>query len=262
MKKAHIGIALSGGGARGIAHIGVLKALKEHDLYPRIASGASAGAIIGAMFAADKSIEEMLDFVKNGSLKKVFKLGLPFDGLASLENFKKHLGAFVGIETFEELKFPLFISASNLPTGEPEIFSSGPLLDVIMASSSVPLIFKPVEIDGQLYVDGGVVLNMPVAPIVPYCDFIIGSNVRPRVPISKSEVQSVFGIAERIFDLSLQGNIKPSEVLCDVVIAPPELHQYALFNIGKWQEIFEIGYKAGLEVIPEIQAKIRELGTG
>lgn len=244
-----------------MAHIGVIKALEENGIFPVVISGTSAGAIVGAMYAAGKSTEEMIEFVRRNDFLRAFKLALPFDGLSTLDNLNKILRQFLGLETFEELRKPLFIAVTNVLTGEPEIFFTGKLLDVVVASSSIPLVFKPVEINSQLYLDGGIMLNMPVEPIVPFSDFVIGVNVRPRVPIDKMKMQNIVDIAQRVFDLSLAGNMRPNETLCDVVISPRELHHFTIFQFGKWRELIEIGYEAGLEAIPSIQKALSAAET-
>lgn len=256
MSVTRVGISFSGGGARGIAHIGVIKALREQGIEPAAISGTSAGAIVGSMYAAGLSVDQMIDFAKEGSLLKTFKWGLPVDGFASLDYLKDHLFKVIKASTFEDLQLPFYVAISNLLTGEPEIVCSGELMDTIVASCSIPLIFKPVVIKKRLYVDGGVMLNMPVEPLLPVTDVIIGVNVRPKVPIDKKEVANVFGIAQRIFDLSLQGNMRSNELLCDVVIAPPELHKYGLFQFNKWKALIDIGYQAGMESIPAILKEI------
>ncbi|MCB0661527.1 MAG: patatin-like phospholipase family protein [Saprospiraceae bacterium] len=248
-----IGISFSGGGARGIAHIGVVQALRENNIKVSAIAGSSAGSIIGALYAAGVTVEDMLNLARQASLWKTVKWGIPLDGLAKMDLLIKLLEDALPVDNFEELEIPFFVAVSNLLTGEPEIFNHGPIAEVVAASSSIPLVFKPRPINGQLYVDGGVMLNLPVEPLTSCSDYIIGVNVRPRVPIHKKEVQSFFGIAQRVFDLSLQGNMRPGAAICDMIIAPEGVSDYGLFQFNKVDELYEIGYEAGLDAVERLQ---------
>jgi NTE family protein len=260
MKKeepVRIGIALSGGGARGIAHIGVLQALEEQGISPAVLSGTSAGAIAGALYASGKTPAEMLEFVKDASILKVFKVSFPYSGLARLTYLRERLSAFIPEDRFEALQKKLFITVSNLNTGEPEIIQEGALFRAIMASSAIPLVFQPIEIDGNLYVDGGLLENLPVRPLVyEGLDIIIGVNVMPLVDAPSKSIQSVVGIASRCFDLSIQGNTRPNVEFCDVFIEPKNVHKYNIFQFNKYRQLYEIGYQAALDKIADIQQEI------
>ena len=142
-----IGISLSGGGARGFAHIGVLKALEENDIFPDVIAGTSAGAIIGALYAAGKTPDEMLDFVRESSILKIFRVTLPNKGLTSLDYLRERLEEVLPVDDFASLQKELYVAVTNLKSGELEIIHHGLLHETIMASSAIPLVFKPVEID-------------------------------------------------------------------------------------------------------------------
>lgn len=251
-KPIKIGLCLSGGGAKGIAHIGVIKALQEAGIYPDMVAGTSAGSVVGALYAAGKTPEEMLEFVRDGSLFKIYKVVLPSDGLTKLTYLREKLEQVIVHDSFEDLKRPLFVAVTNLITGAFEIRSKGPLFDVIVASSSIPLVFSPVEIDGHLFVDGGVLANFPVEPLTHRSDVIIGVNLMPQEPITEKSVQNIIGIATRVFALSVWANTQPQLKRCDVVISPPNLEQYNVFQFNKYKELLEIGYEAALDKIPEI----------
>lgn len=251
-KPIKIGLCLSGGGAKGIAHIGVLKALHESSIYPDIISGTSAGSIIGTLYAAGKTTEEMTEFVRDGSLFKIYKVILPSDGLTKLSYLKEKLAEVIPHDSFEALKRPLFVAVTNLLSGEIEIRSKGTLFDVIVASSSIPLVFSPVEIDGQLYVDGGVLANFPVKPLVKRADVIIGVNLMRHTPVPEKTVQNIIGIATRCFAIAIGSNTQPQLHHCDVLIEPANLEPYNLFQIHRYKELIEIGYEAAMDKIPEI----------
>jgi NTE family protein len=251
-KFTKIGICLSGGGAKGIAHIGVLKALQEAGIYPDMVAGTSAGSIIGALYAAGKTTEDMLDFVKDASLLRAYKVIMPSDGFTKLTFLKEKLSRVIPQDSFEGLNKKLFVAIANLMTGECEIRSSGNLFDVIVASSSIPLVFSPVDIDGQLYVDGGLLSNFPVTPLIGQCDVIIGVNLMPREPIPGTSVQNLLGIATRCFSLAVWSNTQPNLKHCDVLIQPVNVEQFSIFQFNRYRELVEAGYEAALDQLPEI----------
>ena len=160
---------------------------------------------------------------------------------------------YIEEDSFEALPKKLFVAVSNLNSGKLEIRESGILWDVVVASSSIPLVFQPVEIDGKMYVDGGLLNNMPVEPLVESADFIIGVNVMPHMIVTKKAVQSMIGVATRCFELSILANTKPNVPLCDVFIEPLNVRAFNIFQINKYKELFEIGYEAAMAKMPEIR---------
>ncbi len=251
--KPIIGLCLSGGGARGTAHVGVLKALEENGIVVEYISGASAGSIVGAMHAAGLTIEQQMECVLSSSLLKTFSIALPNQGLTDLSYLKTHLSKYIPFKNFRELYKGLFIAVSNLNTGKLEMIEDGPLMDAIAASCSVPLIFKPVEMNGSLYVDGGVLSNLPVKPLLPYVDKVIGVNVMPMIPEEKKNLESYFGIGFRTIQMGLYANSTQSYELCDVVIEPKELYNYKPFDFNQFEKMFEIGYNAAMAQMDEIK---------
>ncbi|NUO02117.1 MAG: patatin-like phospholipase family protein [Saprospiraceae bacterium] len=250
--KTKIGIAFSGGGARGIAHIGVLKALLENGIEPQVISGASAGSIVGALYAAGKSPEEMLNFVKDSNLLKLIKVGLPKRGFTKLTYLRERLAQTIPEDSFEGLKKKLIVAIANLHTGTCEMVSTGPLFDVIVASSSIPLVFKPMEINGQLYVDGGLLSNLPAIPLLEEADFVIGVNVMPQVELHDTSLQSLVGVAARCFELSIVSNSRPDLEQCHFIIEPKAVHSFHIFQFNQYETLFRIGYEAALEVMPAL----------
>jgi len=260
MTKKRLGLVLSGGGARGIAHIGVIRALQEHGIEADLIAGTSAGAIVGALYAAGHSPDSMLDFVRDASIWRIFKVGLPTDGLTKLTYLRERLAQFITQNDFAALQKPLHIAVTNLNTGKLEIKDSGPLFEAVMASSSIPLVFKPVEFDGQVYVDGGLLNNLPVAPIAEHCTHIIGVNVMPNLEVQNKAVQSVFGIATRCFELSIYANTLPSARDCDWLIEPKELYRYNIFQFNKYREIHDLGYEEAIAQVEQIKAALSQKG--
>lgn len=247
-----VGLALSGGGARGVAHIGVLRALGEKGIEPDVLSGTSAGAIVATWYAAGLSLEQMLEIVAESSLFKAFKIVIPNTGLTSLSYLKERLAKVIPEDNFSTLKKPTFIAISNLNKGQLEVKSEGPLFDVVTASSSIPLLFKPVEIEGEVYVDGGVFCNLPVAPIKEEVDYVIGVDVMPAVEWESKSLNGWFGIGIRCFELSVHANSLVQKELCDHLIEVEKAVSYHTFQFNKYKELEELGYQAALNAMDQI----------
>ena len=258
-EKYSLGIALSGGGARGFAHIGVLKALLEHDLEPEIVSGTSAGAVVGTLYAAGLSIEEMTQFVKSANYLRALLPSWPNKGLISLSYLRKHLQKHLPKDQFEELHKELYIVISNLNSGQAEVRNSGSLLKVVTASSAIPLIFQPVSIDDNTYVDGGLFMNLPAEPIRDKCRYLIGVNLTPPVELPPKKIRSVRSVLERSFDLVVLSNTRPQMQFCDVLIQPKPLVNYHIFQFSKGDELIKLGYEATLVQIDNIKKDLEQL---
>jgi NTE family protein len=168
------GIVLSGGGARGISHIGVLKALEEIGVTIDHVAGTSVGAIIGALHASGRTASEILDIVLKTSVLKSIRPSWNWRGLLSLEGLRTILSVYLPDDRFEALQIPLTVSATDIVKGKPAYFSSGELIAVLQASCCVPAVFAPVALNGSLYVDGGIMDNLPAKPIRPDVDLLIG----------------------------------------------------------------------------------------
>ncbi len=161
-EKYNIGLVLSGGGARGFAHLGLMQALNEAGIFPDVISGTSAGALAGVLYADGYTPREILHLMNTGSRLDFMRPALPREGLLQIGGIIKILKSCLRAKTFEELKIPLYVTATDLNNGRAEYFSSGILLDPVIASASIPVLFQPVMINDIYYVDGGVLDNLPV----------------------------------------------------------------------------------------------------
>ncbi len=255
----NLGIALSGGGARGFAHLGVLKALEEMGIQPDAVAGVSAGSIVGAMYASGMDSAEMKEFVDSASFLRLFFPSVSFSGLIDLSYLKDHLAKYISTNLIEELEKPLFLGLSNLSSGEVEFWTEGPLRECIAASCAIPLVFQPVEILEQIYVDGGLLMNFPAPILRPICRKVIGVNLMPPLAlpaITFKKGLTATAIAIRCFYLAVISNSKPWLNHCDVLIQAPELYHYHLFQFRKREEIFEIGYRAAMEKREELESLV------
>lgn len=162
-KRRKIGIALGGGGALGLAHVGVLKAMEEFGIKPRVLSGNSAGALIGGLYVAGNSVEKMIDLSEElgSNMFDHFKMSLR-GGIVSTERIHKRLLEILGEKRIEECDIPFYAATVDLQSGQTYYINRGRIADAIRASISVPGIFKPLETKGLILVDGGVRDSVPL----------------------------------------------------------------------------------------------------
>tara|TARA_R110001583_G_scaffold67236_1_gene192442 strand:+ start:935 stop:1699 length:765 start_codon:yes stop_codon:yes gene_type:complete len=248
--KNSIGLVLSGGGARAAAHIGALKALNENGIFPTHISGASAGALIGVLYCNGYTPSEILELAKSQEFLKIFKIGFNNKGLTEMTRLKAFLNKHIK-DDFNELKIPLSVSVSNLNLGAFEIISSGKLIDYIVASCAVPLLFKPIVINDIQYVDGGLLNNFPIEPLLNTCDKIIGISVDGNP--YKEKIKGVLRITERCLKLAIWNTIQERIKKCDVSLIINEHTEYNMFSFNKSEELFKIGYNSVIHSMKEIK---------
>ena len=247
-KKYNTGLVLSGGGVRGFAHAGILKGLEEQGIRPDVISGVSAGAIVGALYADGYSPDEMMEIFSEGkSFFEYAKISVPKMGLFKTVGLKKNLEKYLKSDKIEDLEIPIFIAATNLASGQIVHFNSGELIPRVLASASIPVLFEPVVIEGTPYVDGGVMDNFPVSPVIGDCNRLIGISLNTIRPVKAPK--NLFGIAERSFHLSVSSNLKPKTDKCDAVFEIDELEDYGYLDVSKADDLFELGYKKAREMI-------------
>jgi NTE family protein len=256
-KKPEYGLVMSGGGARGLAHIGVLAALEKHGIYPGVISGSSMGAVVGALYAAGVSTDEMLKIARNRKLHSVFDWKFPkHGGMLTLNILHQLLETYIPENSFQSLKKKLFITVSNISAGHEEVFSDGPLYQAVIASASIPIIFEPQLINGQTYVDGGLFNDLPVDPLVGNCMKIIASHVNYNGP--NPELNSIRAIAERIYRLAIYQHVQKNFSKCDYIIDPPELREHGIFDFKHLDRLFEIGFVATEILIDQMKEPANE----
>jgi NTE family protein len=249
------GISLSGGGARGLAHIGVLAALEECGINPKVIAGSSMGAIIGAFYASGKTPAEMLEIARKESLFKLFKWKFPKGGMLSLGVLEELLRENIAKDSFSILKKELFIVVSNLTKAEKEVISNGKLFRAVLASASIPIIFEPQIINGNTYVDGGLFDDLPVDSLVNRCDRIIASHVNYNGP--DPELDSMRAVAERVYRLAIYQNVKKNFEKCDIVIDPPVLRKHGIFDFKRLDDLYNIGYQETMKAILTTGGKLK-----
>jgi NTE family protein len=249
-----IGLVLSGGGARGICHLGVMKALDEFGVKINFISGTSAGSITGALYSYGYKPDEIIDIISSTSLTKTLRIAWKWTGLLSLDGLTQLFLKYIPENTFEALKIPLTIAATDIKKGRIEYFSTGELIPPILGSCCVPAVFNPVEMNGGLYVDGGVLDNLPVKGIKDKCDFIIGSHCN--FIRSDVDLKNFRTVIERSLLMAINGSTTASKALCNLLIEPPEVGKFSGFDLSKAKEIFDVGYKYTKENFKPEQFKL------
>jgi NTE family protein len=235
------GLVLSGGGARGICHLGVIKALEEFNVQIDFISGTSAGTITGCLYSYGYKPEEILQIIASASFSKTLRLAWTWMGLLSIDGLRHLLIKHIPENSFDALKIPVTIAATEIKKGKIEYFTQGELIPAILASCCVPAVFNPVQYNGGLYVDGGVLDNLPVKGISDKCDFIIGSHCN--FIRSDVDLKNFRSVIERTLLMAISGNTTVSKTLCNVLIEPPDVGKYSGFDLSKAKEIFEVGYR-------------------
>ena len=253
-----IGLALSGGGSRGVAHLGAIKAMEEYGYKFDHVSGVSAGAIIGAFYCNGYTPEDILKIIEKTSLYKVVRPAVSWRGLLKLDKVVKEFKSYFKEDSFEALKIPLHISATEIKSGKIKYFSEGPLLRTVLASGSIPVVFDPVKIDDVYYMDGGILNNLPVEPLKATCDKVVGIHTNP-IGIVETPINMKM-LMERSLLLAINGNIEIRKRLCDLFIEPDGLDKFNVFDIKRTKEIFEIGYEYTSRLLESEQGFLKKSG--
>ncbi|OQP50322.1 hypothetical protein A4H97_00295 [Niastella yeongjuensis] len=241
------GIVLSGGGVRGFAHLGLLQALEELQIQPYAISGVSAGAIVGALYAAGHTPHKILDLLKNNSYFGWSSFLLNKDGLFSMKVLRKALQTLIPIDSFESLDKNLYITATDLANNETVTFSKGPLVEPVIASASVPVIFEPVRINDHILVDGGLLNNFPVEPLENICDQLIGSYVN-NIPKGLDNGKRIgkMHMIEKCFHMAISPVVYSKAERVDLFLEP-DLHEFGMFDVNKADQIYETGYNTAMK---------------
>lgn len=236
-----IGIALSGGGARGISHLGVLKALDEFGVRLDYISGTSTGALVGALYSYGLSPERIFELIVNTRFFSSLRPAWTWTGLVNMDGLRELILKLVPENNFDALKIPLTIAATNLTRGKAEYFTTGQLIPAVLASCCVPVLFNPVNVNGEVYVDGGVTDNLPSKSIRDKCSLLIGSHCN--YVSTEFDVKNFRSVIERSLLMAISGNTIISKDLCDILIEPPALANISVFDVKNAALLFDIGYE-------------------
>jgi len=273
VKGKKIGLALSGGAARGLAHVGVLEVLHDEGIPVHLIAGTSAGAVMGAIYAAGQDVKVMVEQATDATWQKLGPMidpSFPKSGFIKGEKIKKLLSSFVGGDIkFHDLKIPFACVATDIDAGEEIIIDKGPLLDALRASISVPGIFTVVKREGRYLVDGGLTTPVPVRVVSDMgADFVIAVNVNPDVSgrigkVSRQRIEAnkepnVFQVLIQSIYITTYSLAWKSLQLADVVIEPEVAHIGAS-EFQKAEELVALGREKAIQLMPEIKEKLANL---
>lgn len=254
--KYNTGYALSGGFIKGFAHLGIMQALHEHGIRPDILSGVSAGALAAVFYADGKEPYHIVELFEHHSFKELTTFSINKQGLLKLDSFIEFLNSNLKTEMIEDLKIPTVITATDLDHGRIVSFTKGKIAERLAASCCMPILFAPLLIDHTYYVDGGILMNLPVSPIRNLCEKVIALNVDP---LTADEYgKNVISIALRAYHFIFQANTLPHKAMADLLIESYGLEEYSNRELEKAEEIFEKGYNTATELLDNL---IRDLGT-
>lgn len=247
-----LGLALSGGTAKVIAHLGVLQAFEEAGLRPDRLAGTSGGSLLAVLYAAGISLDDLVAEANEVNWRKLANVHLPRLGLLSSQRIEDFVRDRLGELRFEELEIPTKVVATNLLTGEKTVFSRGPVAPVIRASCSIPQIFAPVEIDGGLYSDGGIIEYLPLETLLEYgCSVNVGVHLGA-FPDFSQPPRHLLGMIMRVIGVVAVRNARYSAPLADVLIRP-DLHEFNGFDLNRAEAMIQVGYTAAREQIPLVR---------
>ena len=244
-KPQKIGLALSGGGIRGVAHLGVMQALTDKGIKFSHISGTSAGAIAAAFFAQGYAPKETLNIIREAHLLRLLRPSIGSTGLLSILRAEDMLKEYFPHNSFKKLKIPITVTAVDLGEGKLVYFNDGDLIKCLLASCCLPGLFKPIIINDHMFVDGGILNNFPVEPLVGNCDLIIGSSCNHLAAVT--EIGSFGQMVDRAAMLAINASLDNHKKLCDVVIEPHGLGTYGIFDTNQAELIYMIGYEEGLK---------------
>jgi len=247
-----IGLALGGGFARGLAHIGVLKVLEEENIPIRFIAGTSVGALIGAAYCSGLSIAELETLASQVRFKHFASWTLSRYGFASNQRMIGFLNSILKVKTFEELRIPLAITATDFSTGEGVVFHSGPLVDPVRASCAYPGMFLPVKIRGRLLIDGMLSYTVPTVPVRQMgAECVLAVHLKGRW-INGDGPRHLFDVIGQCFAIAQEMNSTQWKEAADLVIEP-DVNGYKYDAFEHSSDLIRAGEIVTRAALPEIR---------
>lgn len=237
-----IGVALGGGAAKGIAHIGALKAFEEDQIRIHCISGTSVGALVASYYAFGRPAESILSICSTLNLSKIINFTFERGGLFSTDNIRDMIHRDLGDCRIEDADIPLAICATDIETGEQLIFREGNLADAVCASMAVPGLFVPVEVDGRILVDGGLVENVPISPLAK-----MGAGITVAIDLSHvtryPKPEDTLDVISNAINIGIDFNTRKQLKKADIAV-PLDLSKYSLTNNADCvDELYMEGYR-------------------
>lgn len=251
ISEGSIGLALGGGAALGAAHVGVLRAIEEMDTQVSYIAGTSIGAMVGAFYAFGIPVKEIEKNALDLKWPDISGLTLSKMGLLSNHELGKLLDERLGNVIFEDAQIPLSVVATDIASGEKVLISEGDVSDAVKASTCVPVVFEPVEMNGRLLVDGGLKESVPVSAVKNLgADYIIGVDLKSNRKYRRPE--NILDVMNNTLEIALQhlANVNPKEI--DLLIQP-QLGEFSRTDIKNTKEMIKRGYSAAMESFKKVE---------
>lgn len=227
---------------RGFGHIGVIQALEEHGYRPEAIAGCSAGAIVGALYASGYTPQAILEIADKSNLFPATAFRFRRTGFLDTGFLSDIFRKYIPENSFEALKIPLHVATTNLATGQVAYVNQGPLDTALLASCSIPLVFSPIQRDDGVYYDGGILDNLPIAPLHPRCNMLIGVNVNGLDTVDPEKMTPARTM-DRIIHLAINRSVRENAKRCDLYIEPPGMLKFGMFDKKKHHEIYQYAYE-------------------
>jgi NTE family protein len=256
--KIRVGVALGGGFARGLAHIGVLKVLEEENIPVDLIAGTSVGSVIGAAYASGISAKELEEISALVRFKDFSRWTFSRFGIFNNDKMAVFLRKVLRCKTFEELRIPLAVAATDVVTGEAVVFTSGELIDPVRASCAYPGIFLPVNVNGRLLVDGLLAHSVPTVPLRKMgADRVIGVSLSASW-VKKQGPRHVFDVIGQCFSIAQDNMCGVWKSAADLVLEPA-IGEFSYDDFVRAPELIKTGEVAARAALPQIRSWFPEL---
>lgn len=249
-----VGLALGSGGARGFAHLGAIKVLKEEGIPIHLIAGSSMGALVAAFYAVGIDMDRLYKLSSAFKRKYYLDFTVPKMGFISGKKVKEFIKVFTHGKNIEELSIPIGVVATDLITGEKVVFKKGPIANAVRASISIPGIFVPEKYEGRILVDGGVADRVPVSVAKEMgADLVIAVDIS--IVKRNAEITSIYDVIMQSIDIMQTEIVINREIASDFMIRPP-VEDYSSRAFTKIEEIIAIGENETRKYIDDIKRAI------
>ena len=256
--KRKLGLALGGGGARGLAHIGVLKVLEEEGLAADFVAGTSVGSLIGALYCCGYTWQQLHELARSTDWSDLVTFTVPRLGLVNARKLERLVGRLTGGRNLEDLPIPFRAVAVDITAGEEVVLAAGPVARAVRASASIPGIFEPTRWEGRLLVDGGLLDNVPSAVVRDMgADVVLAVNLSGERAKSRPP-ENILDVLLYSLEVLIHGQGQRGTAAADVAVVP-DLAGFSYRNLGRLEEMVERGEAAMRAALPALRRKLRRL---
>lgn len=235
-----LGLVLSGGGARGIAHLGIIKALEAEGLTFNAVSGVSAGALVGAFYCAGYSPDEVCQIIEKTNFYRAFRPAFSWRSLLNIERASVELKKYFPEDSFAALQKDLFVTTTDISKGKVKVYKKGQLIKPVLASCAIPVVFEPIKIGKRTLVDGGILDNLPTDPLKKKCDKIVALHCNPID--AGYRVGNWKDLMERSMMLTATSLVHTKKKKATIFLEPAGLSKFKVFDFKRAAEIYEFGF--------------------